>query len=33
MDWDALVTEITGRHPEIRVSAMSGMPCLKRETG
>ena len=33
MDWDALVTEITGRHPEIRVSAMFGMPCLKRDTG
>ena len=33
MDWEALVSEITGRHPEIRVSAMFGMPCLKRDTG
>ena len=33
MDWDALVSEITGRHPEIRVSSMFGMPCLKRDTG
>jgi hypothetical protein len=33
MDWETLVSEITGRHPEIRVSAMFGMPCLKRDTG
>ena len=33
MDWEELVSEITGRHPEIRVSAMFGMPCLKRDTG
>ena len=33
MDWEALVSEITGRHPEIRVSSMFGMPCLKRDTG
>ncbi|MEO5634063.1 hypothetical protein [Gaiella sp.] len=33
MDWDMLVAEITGRHPEIRLSAMFGMPCLKRDTG
>jgi hypothetical protein len=33
MDWETLVTEITGRHPEIRISAMFGMPCLKRDTG
>ena len=33
MDWEALVSKITGRHPEIRVSSMFGMPCLKRDTG
>jgi len=33
VDWDALVAEVTGRHPEIRLSAMFGMPCLKRDTG
>lgn len=33
MDWDTLVTEITARHPEIRLSSMFGMPCLKRESG
>ena len=33
MDWETLVSEITGRHPEIRISAMFGMPCLKRDTG
>ena len=33
MDWDTLVAEITGRHPEIRLSSMFGMPCLKRDTG
>lgn len=33
MDWETLVTEITGRHPGIRVSSMFGMPCLKRDTG
>jgi hypothetical protein len=33
MDWDTLVSEITGSHPEIRLSSMFGMPCLKRDTG
>ena len=33
MDWDTLVTEITGSHPEIRVSSMFGMPCFKRDSG
>jgi hypothetical protein len=33
MDWDGLVTEVTGKHPEIRLSSMFGMPCLKRENG
>ena len=33
MDWEALASEITGRHPEIRVASMFGMPCLKRDTG
>ena len=33
MDWDALVTEITTRHPELSASTMFGMPCLKRENG
>jgi hypothetical protein len=33
MDWDTLVDEGTGRHPEIRLSSMFGMPCLKRENG
>lgn len=33
MDWDTLVTEITGRHPGIRSSSMFGMPCLKRDNG
>jgi hypothetical protein len=33
MDWDTLVTEITGCHPEIRVSSMFGMPCFKRDSG
>ena len=31
--WDALVAEITTRHPDIRLSSMFGMPCLKRENG
>ena len=33
MDWDTLVSEITDSHPEIRLSSMFGMPCLKRGTG
>jgi len=33
MDRDTLATEITGGHPEIRLSSMFGMPCLKRDTG
>ena len=33
MDWDTLVVEVTERHPDIRLSSMFGMPCLKRETG
>ena len=33
MDWDTLVTEITGSHPEIQVSSMFGMPCFKRDSG
>jgi hypothetical protein len=33
MDWDALAAEIISRHPEIRLSSMFGMPCLKRDTG
>jgi hypothetical protein len=33
MDWDALVTAVTDRHPDIRPSSMFGMPCLKRESG
>ncbi len=33
MDWDTLATEITGSHPNIRLSSMFGMPCLKRESG
>lgn len=33
MDWDTLVTEITGSHPEIRLSSMFGMPCFKRDSG
>ena len=33
MDWEALVSEIIGSHPEIRLSSMFGMPCLKRDTG
>lgn len=33
MGWETLVDEITGRHPEIRVSSMFGMPCLKRDNG
>jgi hypothetical protein len=33
MNWEALVSEITGGHPEIHLSSMFGMPCLKRETG
>jgi hypothetical protein len=33
MDWEGLVSEITARHPDIRLSSMFGMPCLKRDTG
>lgn len=33
MDWETLVDEVTARHPDIRLSAMFGMPCLKRESG
>jgi len=33
MDWDTLATEITGSHPDIRLSSMFGMPCLKRDSG
>ena len=33
MNWDVLVAEVTSRHPEIRVSAMFGMPCFKRDSG
>jgi hypothetical protein len=33
MTWDALVDEVTARHPDIRQSKMFGMPCLKRENG
>ena len=33
MDWDSLVGEVTGRQPDIRLSSMFGMPCLKRESG
>ena len=33
MDWGTLVDEVTARHPEIRLSSMFGMPCLKRESG
>jgi hypothetical protein len=33
MEWDGVVAEVTGKHPEIRLSSMFGMPCLKRENG
>ena len=33
MDWDALVDELTNRHPDLRPTSMFGMPCLKRDNG
>ena len=33
MDWEALVAELTNRHPGLRPSSMFGMPCLKRDNG
>lgn len=31
--WDTLVNEVTSRHPDLRLSQMFGMPCLKRQNG
>jgi hypothetical protein len=33
MTWDELVDSVTTDHPDIRLSKMFGMPCLKRESG
>jgi hypothetical protein len=33
LPWDELVDEVTARHPDIRLSSMFGMPCLKRANG
>lgn len=33
MDWETLVDDVTARHPEVRLSSMFGMPCLKRANG
>jgi hypothetical protein len=33
MDWETLVEEAVARHPGVRLSAMFGMPCLKRANG
>jgi hypothetical protein len=33
MDWETLTADVTARHPDIRVSAMFGMPCLKKANG
>jgi hypothetical protein len=33
MGWDTLAADVVARHPDIRLSSMFGMPCLKRESG